>query len=128
MDKHVFLDILETVAKPSCEELFPDDDYMFQQDNDPKHTAKIVKRWILKNLNTIDWWPAQSPDLNPIENLWSILDSRLRARTCNTEVELFQILQEGWRELGADLLTKLVESMPRRIEAVLQARGGPTKY
>jgi hypothetical protein len=59
MDKHVYLNILETVAKPSCEELFPaddegDHDYMFQEDNDPKHTSKLCKRWKGRHMNLLN--------------------------------------------------------------------------
>jgi hypothetical protein len=137
MDKHVYLDLLENVALPSCEELFPADaqghhDYMFQQDKDPKHTAKKVMRYLKKKFNLLHEdpldWPAQSPDLNPIENLWAILDQMCKDRTCNTTEDLFQVLEEAWHNLPGDLLTRLVESMPRRIEAVLKARGGPTTY
>lgn len=128
MDKHQFLDILKYVAEPSCVNLFGGDDYMFQQDNDPKHMAKIVKRWIRLNMNTIDWWPSQSPDLNPIENLWSILDRNCMDRQCKNEDELFNLLQNEWQALPLELLQRLVMSMPRRIDAVLKARGGPTKY
>lgn len=128
MDKHVFNNILANVIKPDVERLFPDDDYMFQQDNDPKHTAIINKQYVETNINHIGWWPAQSPDLNPIENLWSILEHRLRSRTCNNEVELFNILQEGWNALESSLLTKLVDSMPRRCQAVIDSNGYATKY
>jgi hypothetical protein len=137
MNKHVYKDILETVAKPSCEEMFPadqdgDHDYMFQQDNDPKHTSKMCRRWLKRNMNLIHEepkdWPSQSPDLNPLENLWAYLDSMTKDRICNTEDELFACLEEAWYSIPVDYLRKLALSMPNRIEAVLQAKGGATKY
>jgi transposase len=137
MDKHVYLDILKEKALPWCEEFFPadedgDHDYLFQQDKDPKHTAKLVMRWMKKNMNLIHAdpkdWPAQSPDLNPIENLWAYLDYKTKDRVCNTEEELFQVLEEAWHNLPVDYLRNLASSMPNRLEAVLVARGGPTKY
>lgn len=73
-------------------------------------------------------WPSQSPDLNPIEILWSILDKRCRDRRPNNEVELFQILQDAWRALPVSLLDDLVTSMPRRCQAVIDAEGRATKY
>jgi hypothetical protein len=54
MDKHVLNKILINVVKASCDELFPDDGYMLQQDIDPKHTAIINKRYIEDNLNLLD--------------------------------------------------------------------------
>ena len=73
-------------------------------------------------------WPAQSPDSNPIENLWSILDQRTKKRKLSNEKALFEALVEGWNGLPQSLLVSLVESMPRRIEAVIAAKGYATKY
>jgi hypothetical protein len=63
MDAVMFNRILQNVVKPSFEELYPDDDYMFQQDNDPKHTAIINRNYMASNINCLDWWPAQSPEI-----------------------------------------------------------------
>ena len=73
-------------------------------------------------------WPAQSPDLNPIENLWSILDYQLRERKVTNKQELFACLQEGWNQISNEMLASLVDSMPRRCQAVIDAKGFATKY
>ena len=128
MCKEDYEEVLNNSMVPSADMLFGEDNFIFQHDNDPKHTAKLIKTWFTDgNIETLAW-PAQSPDLNPIENLWAILDKRLAERTCNSEKELFNELEKGWNELPVDLLTSLVESMPRRIQAVIDAEGEATKY
>ena len=99
---------------PSTNDLFINTDFIFQQDNDPKHTAKITKKYLENKGITVLEWPAQSPDLNPIENLWSILDRELKNRKPSNEAELFNILNVSWQKLSHDICQSLVESMPRR--------------
>ncbi len=93
-----------------------------------KHTANRVKQWFTDEEVSIMPWPAQSPDLNPIENLWSILDQRLRGRKCNNRTQLIEALKKGWEELDESILTRLVDSMPSRIQKVIEAKGFATKY
>ena len=99
--------ILNDEMLPSAQNLFGSNSYIFQQDNDPKHTAKLTRKWFGDNgVTTLDW-PAQSPDVNPIENLWSQLDRNLKLRAPKHENELFEVLQKGWN----DLSTSYVEGL-----------------
>ena len=128
MDGPMYADIVKNHAIPSAAKLFGKKKWVFQQDNDPKHTSKVAKGAMKAAGIELLPWPSQSPDLNPIENLWSILDQRIKKRRCNTLPELMAALEKGWAELPQSLLTKLVESMPRRCQAVIDAGGNMTKY
>jgi len=128
MVKEDYHNILVHHMKPSMAHFFPQNNGIFQQDSDPKHTAHIIRDYLGRQaFETLDW-PSQSPDLNPIENLWSILDDKLKYRKSNTPEELFKTIEDGWYDLPASLLTKLVESMPRRCQAVIDSNGYATKY
>jgi len=128
MDTKVYTLILDNELRDSVKSLFKRKSFIFQQDNDPKHKAKKTIEYLADNGIKVLPWPPQSPDLNPIENLWSILDKKCRRREPKNARELFEDLQEAWNALEVELLQKLVDSMPRRLQAVIDAKGMPTKY
>ena len=70
MRKEDYLRILHENVKESAENLQLGHNWKYQQDNDPKHTAKVVKKWFKDNDVNVLEWPSQSPELNPNENLW----------------------------------------------------------
>lgn len=106
------------------------EEFIFQEDNAPCHTAITAKTWKTKNNINVLPWPAQSPDLNPIENLWNELKRRIRTHEIKVKnkKELFSLLKDEWYKTNPKIINNLIESMPRRITAVLKSKGNPTKY
>ncbi len=113
---------------PSADKLYGNADFIFQQDLAPAHTAKGTKSWFSDHGVTVLDWPANSPDLNPIENLCGIVKRKIRDTRPNNADELKATVKETWASIPPQQCHKLITSMPRRIEAVIKAKGAPTKY
>jgi transposase len=78
MNAKGYVNILRGNLKKSVRKLGIHDSYLFQQDNDPIHPARITREWLLYNARGLLETPPQSPDINPIENLWSLLKKKVR--------------------------------------------------
>ncbi len=124
----IYQEILEHCMLPSADKLYGDADFIFQQDLAPAHTAKGTKSWFNDHGVTVLDWPANSPDLNPIENLWRIVKRKMRDTRPNNADELKATVKETWASIPPQQCHKLITSMPCRIEAVIKAKGAPTKY
>lgn len=124
-----YIEILEQQLLPTIEHLESDGKRrIFQQDGAPCHTAKLVKTWMAANdIETLPW-VANSPDLSPIETLWNRMKKKLRDHPARTVGELKDRLQEIWDSFTANDCKALVDTMPRRIEAVLRNKGGTTQW
>jgi transposase len=131
MNAKQYTDILsQNLFQSATDTGFQGTDFIFQQDNDPKHTSKLAKKWFADHSIKLLRWPAQSPDLNPIEHLWGYLKRKLNAYPTDPRSieELWQRIQQEWVQIPPDVCYDLIASMPSRIQAVLQARGGNTRY
>ncbi len=124
----IYQDILEHFMLPSADQLFKDADFIFQQDLAPAHTAKSTKSRLNDHGVGVLDWPANSPDLNPTENIWRIVKRKMRNKRPKNADELKATVKETWASIPPQQCHKLITSMPRRIEAVIKAKGAPTKY
>ena len=131
MDADLFVSILDDELQESIKfyKKKPTD-ILFQQDNDPKHKSKKAQNWLQASGLQVMEWPPQSADLNPIEHLWHHLKIKLGEydKPASGIAELWERVQKEWNDIPASVCQNLIESMPRRVHAVLQAKGGYTKY
>jgi len=113
-------------------------DLLFMQDGAPCHKTRDVMDFLAEEDIPVIPWPAQSPDLNPIENLWAILKDRFHRRFSELRGTLSkskdamewygQVLQEVWAEIPWVIVSNLIRSYPGRIRKVIEANGGPIDY
>ncbi|KAF8837513.1 hypothetical protein BDN67DRAFT_1027693, partial [Paxillus ammoniavirescens] len=98
--------------------------------NDHKHTSRKAKNWFEDHDYEVMVWPAQSPDLNPIEHLWFTLKRRLAEHPEPPKgiAELWERVEREWERIEAATCQGLIQSMPRRVQDVLKAKGVYTSY
>ncbi|CAG8552579.1 13649_t:CDS:2 [Ambispora gerdemannii] len=98
-------------------------------DNARPHISNIINNFLKENKVRVLGWPAQSPDLNPIKNLWHKVKNALRRKPNPSNlVDLERLVQEAWRDISPEFCRRLVDSMPNCVNACIKAGGGPTKY
>ena len=102
MDQVAYKNILVNIILPYVEEEMPLK-WKLVQDNDPKHTVKSVNKYFSDNKIDVVSWPAQSPDLNPIENLWHDVEKRTdRSNAININI-LWPVIQKPWYSIPLEI-------------------------
>ena len=129
MNAASYVHILETTLLPAVDVLFRGDNYRFMQDNDPKHTSKCAREFFAKS--GINWWktPPESPDLNPIENLWQELKEYIcREVKPTTKHELIDGILQFWRTVDVNKCRKYIGHLNKVIPKVIEVQGAASGY
>ena len=100
----------------------------FMHDGAPAHKSKIVKKFLEDHSITVLEWPGNSPDLNPIENAWIFLKSKIQETRPSNINDLQQELKKLWITLDSTYFVSLADSMPKRLQMVINSKGEMTKY
>ena len=90
--------------------------------------ARSTRQWLRDNNVTVLDWPPNSPDANPIENLWRDVKTAANSHNPRTQEELWEAVSEAWQTIPPARVQNLAASVARRVAAIRRARGGHTKY
>ena len=119
--------ILSECLIDSMKPFYPDG-FILQQDNAPPHVSKSTKKFLEANQILTITWPAISPDLNPIENLWAIIKHEIEKQGAKTLTEIKEVIESVWEAVTAKVRESLINSMSKRIELCIKAKGEKIKY
>jgi len=128
MDRFYYQQILDQNLLDSAKQLGLGTNFIFMHDNDPKHTSAYVKDWLRNNNVQVMDWPSSSPDLNPIEHLWDILEERMKKHQPKNKEELGRYLIDEWQKIDPSVLATLVDSVPNRLNECIKMKGYSTRY
>lgn len=126
--RRYILEIIEEHVVPFAPFIGPD--FLLMHDNARPHVAADVVQYLDEvRITTLDW-PPRSPDLNAIEHIWDLLKKRIRRRNHPPQTlgELEEAAREEWENIPQETIQNLIRGMPRRLQAVIAARGGNTRY
>lgn len=131
LDAEICKKIMEDTILPAGAKLFGNTPWTLLHDNDPKFRSRTVTQYLeSEEISFIpkDDWPANSPDLNPMDNVWSMLLDGLNERPPRSVGQLDSRLRSEWAKLPQQKILATINSMPNRLQAVIAASGGSTKY
>jgi len=122
-----FVHTLEATLIPDGEDLFESmgiADWQLLMDKAPAHTSETCQAWLKQEgIKVVEHWPSNSPDLNPIENVWGWMKSRVYKQNLHTLEELQAAVDEAWEAVPPEMLTKLMLGMPERLQKVKDLNG-----
>ena len=130
MDSRKYIDTLDNCLWPVITKYMADKPWRYMDDNAPCHRAREVETWREENNIPRFPWPAQSPDLNPIENIWLVLKNSVKRNilTIRTLNDLREHLQSAWENIPLVFIQGLYQTLPKRCRQVILSKGNITKY
>ena len=102
--------------------------WRLQQDNDPKHKRRLAQQFLSSEVPEVIDWPSNSPDANPVENLWSIIKRHVEKRKPTNLEELNKFLHEEWINIDVVVLNHLIDSMKSRCLELIKSKGERINY
>lgn len=131
MRQDQYKEVLQKRLLPQLRDWFSNgESFVFMQDGAPCHTARSIKAFLQQENVTLLPWPGNSPDMNPIENVWELLKREVAKDIITTKHHLIEKIIHVWNHHTQlqEAVQSCIDSMPRRIEALITAKGGMTKY
>lgn len=125
-----YIEILENNLWPVIVRHFPHGNYVFQDDNAPVHRSRLLNAYMEENNVNTTSWPAQSPDINIIENIWLKLKRHLQCtrNTIDSKDQLIAEVTRFWQNISVDYIRQLYDTIPTRLQEVIKMKGNLTKY
>lgn len=125
-----YIEILENNLWPVIVRHFPHGNYVFQDDNAPVHRSRLLSAYIEENGINATSWPAQSPDINIIENIWLRLKRHLQSikNSINSQEQLITEVTQYWKNIPVNYIRQLYDTIPSRMKEVIRMKGQLTKY
>lgn len=132
MNSEQYVKVIKSKLLPTIQDWTTEEhkEWIFMQDGASCHTSRKAKEFLVRSKLELLSWHGNSPDINPIENMWALLKTKTAMKGLTTTRAILESLIHTWHHDPemATLCKTLVHRMPRRVAAVIKAHGGLTKY